>query len=465
MARTRSYWLAAMAAVAAIGVLAVSAPSAAAAGTSYTWIGSAFSSGGDNHSWTDANNWSPSGVPGDGDSVSIDSSRTPRHCTAHVDNVPTVTLAGFSLSQNPDRCGVSVNGGDLTVTNAFSWNGGTLNSPTHIASGASGALSGSNGRLNLLSQNLDVAGSLSLSGVVQDGGSNTGGFRITAPDVLHVESGGTLTSSGANAVGFSACCVSPAKIVNDGTMEVNGGDFTVDAVEVDQNGTLAASSGGRLVTDGAPLTAAIGASYTGSGGWLIEDGASAKLSGTQNVGNGFHLELGGLNVNAGAQLGGTATLAGTGVLDWTGGTIEGNLTIAHGMTVHAFGAHTDNGKRFLSGRDGLSSNVPSTITNHGTMNFGNGATVLTGNQAKLVNATERHPFARTRDANLARSAAAPTRTRSSTPVRSWCRPVLRPAPSCWTALPTRRPAEARPSRPAGPSSSLAVLAVPWPRPP
>ena len=47
-------------------------------------------------------------------------------------------------------------------------------------------------------------------------------------------------------------------------------------------------------------------------------------------------------MDAGARLGGTTTLAGTGTFDWTGGTIEGNLTIAHGVTLHAAGAHTGN---------------------------------------------------------------------------------------------------------------------------
>lgn len=374
-------------AIVTAAALAASSAPALAAGTSYTWIGSAQSSGGDNHSWTDSRNWSPSGVPGAGDSVSI-APPDGSHCTAHVDNVPTVALAGFSLSQPAAFCGSGIFGGDLTVTGTFSWDGGTLNTPTTIAPGATGTISGTNGRLNTLDANMEVGGTLALSGIADSGASNAGGFRINNPDVLHVDSGGTLDSEGPNAVQDLSCCNAPAKIVNDGTLDVSSGDFTVRGVEVDQNGTLSASSGGRLVSTLAPLTASNGATYSGSGGWLIEQQATAKLAGTQNIGSGFHLELGGLDQNSPAQLGGTATLTGAGVLDWTGGTIEGNLTIAHGMEVHAFGAHTDNGKRGLSGQDGLSGGTASTLTNHGTISFGNGATVLTSNQAKLVNSSD-----------------------------------------------------------------------------
>jgi hypothetical protein len=85
---------------------------------------------------------------------------------------------------------------------------------------------------------------------------------------------------------------------------------------------------------------------------------------------------------------GTATLAGTGVLDWTGGTIEGNLTIGHGVKFHASGFHDDNGRRALLGTDYLSGGVPATVTNHGTMSFDHGATVGTLYRAKLVNASD-----------------------------------------------------------------------------
>jgi filamentous hemagglutinin len=373
--------------VAAALALSWAAVPAFASGTSYTWVGSSQNVNADNHSWTDSRNWSPSGVPGTGDSVSI-AAPDGSHCTAHVDNVPTASLTDLSINQSAQLCGVSINGGDLTVTGAFTWNGGDIETPLTIAAGAAGTVSGSNSRLNIIGQPMNVAGSLTLSAVTGNGASNTGALRINSPQVLHVLSGGTLTSSGSNDVTFTSCCIAPAKIVNDGTMNVANGDLHVAAVEVDQNGELNASSGGRLVTTKAPLTAGDGAVYTGNGGWLISDGGKVKFSGTQTLGADFHVELGGLAVNAGAAFGGAATFAGSGTIDWTGGTMEGNTTIGHGVTVQVSGAHTDNGRRQLSGVDVVSNNAAATFTNHGTINVDNGATVGTGGPAHLVNATD-----------------------------------------------------------------------------
>src|SRR5262249_35106544 len=100
------------------------------------------------------------------------------------------------------------------------------------------------------------------------------------------------------------------------------------------------------------------------------------------------VELGGLAVGANAYLGGTATFAGTGTIDWTGGEIEGNLTIGHAVHVVASGVHLNSGRRLLSGLDDLNGGIPATVTNHGTMTFANGASVGTGGPAGLVNASD-----------------------------------------------------------------------------
>ncbi|GAB3861454.1 hypothetical protein GCM10028801_25640 [Nocardioides maradonensis] len=379
--RTSVLRAALVAAVTLCGTTALTALPAYAAGTSYSWIGSAQSSGGDNHSWTDPKNWSPSGVPGTGDSVAIDAPDA-THCTAHVDGVPALTLANLSLSAT--GCSSTLVGGPLTVTGTFTWNGGTLQADTTLL--GTGTVSGSNAHLNVLSANLSVGGTLTLSGVVDSGASNQGGLRIVNPEQLHVLAGGTLSSVGGNAVQFLSCCLNPARIVNDGTIQVSGGDLTVRAVAIDQNGTLSTAAGADLVDVGAPATAAGGASYTGGGAWRVVNGAKLALTGTQHLGAGFRLQLGdGLS---GAELGGTATVTGPGVLDWAGGTIEGNLTVDHGTTLRAVGAVPGNGKRFLSGDDGLSGHVPATLTNHGTTTFSQGAGVLTGFGARFVNASD-----------------------------------------------------------------------------
>jgi hypothetical protein len=374
-------------AAATLAALFCLAAPASASGNTYHWKGNVGGTG-DNHSWSDQNNWSPTGVPGTGDSVII-APPDASHCVVSVDNVPTVTLADFSLSAGANSgCGsASITGGQLTVTGSFSWNGGSLYTPTTLPAGSSGTISGGNHKLNYLAAQMDVGGSLTLSGLTGSGAAN-GALRIHDPDMLHVLASGSLTSDGANNVEFTACCVTPAKIVNDGTLNVSAGDLTVSAVELDQNGTLNTSAGGRLVTESAPLTAGDGAHYTGTGRWLIQNLGAAKFTGTQTLGSGFHLELGPLNMNAGVQMGGTATFTGGGTIDWNAGTIEGNFTLAHGTKMQVSGAHTDNGKRVLSGDDGLSNDAPATFTNHGTITFDQGAGTLTRSLARLVNASD-----------------------------------------------------------------------------
>jgi hypothetical protein len=65
----RRAYLLALPLVAALAVAGTTVPAGAATGgTSYTWVGSSQTSTADNHSWTDERNWSPQGMPGDGDS-------------------------------------------------------------------------------------------------------------------------------------------------------------------------------------------------------------------------------------------------------------------------------------------------------------------------------------------------------------------------------------------------------------
>jgi hypothetical protein len=353
------------------GLAAVPAvPAYASGGQSYTWTGL-----GTSDSWTDQANWSPTGVPGQtaGDSASISSSST----CVDVTNVQPVTLASFSLSIGLHGCGATVTGGPITA-GAFSWNGGTLNSAVTVT--GSGTISGSNGHMNVLNGDVTVSGTLALSGLVEPSSTSQGGLRVIDPHTVHVLPGATLRSDGTNAIQSQACCVNPAAIVNDGTLQVGGGDLTAHGIGIRQNGTLATGTDGGLVDDGAPATAADGATYSGAGRWVVEDGAALTASGTQQLGSGFRLTLG--DGNTKATLGGTSTLSGPGTLDWAGGTITGNLTIAPDTTLSASGTTSNNGKRVLDGTGSGS------LTNHGTVSFSGGAGVMTAARSQLVNASD-----------------------------------------------------------------------------
>lgn len=374
--------LLAVAALAAPAALVALAPApAASAAVAYTWVGSSVDPSADNHSWSDPRNWQPTGVPGDGDSVSI-SAPNPTHCVAHVDGVPAVTLADFSLVDN--RCGSNVHGGPITVTGTLTWDGGSLDAPTTIAAGSHGTILGTSQKQNGLVRNLDVAGTLALDGV-----TGKAALLISNPSVLHVLPGGTLRSTGTNTVTFLSCCVNPARVTNDGTLAVDGGTLEVDAVALDQDGALVTSGGGRLLSTGAPVTAGDGATYAGDGGWTIHEHSHAVFTGTQDLGADFHLELGELTDQSDSTLGGTTMLAGAGTFDWDGGTIEASLATGPDVTVRASGAHVNNGRRILKGSDPtVTPPAPASLTVHGTLVVDDGAAIGTSDRAVLTVAAD-----------------------------------------------------------------------------
>ena len=349
-------------------------------GTSYTWAGASQDHDADNHSWTDARNWLPEGVPGDGDSVAI-APPDGSHCVAHVDAVPSgVTLQNFSLSVG-GLCGASVNGGSLTVNGTFTWDTGVINTPMTLASSGTGVVSGAaeDNPRKVLEQNFTIDGTVDLVGAL---------VQVTAPTLLTISPTGVLRSSGTGTFTPSACCVNPAHVVNDGTLDILDGALTVQAVQVDQNAHLDIASGAVLQAVNGPVTAANGATYTGSGRFQLWNGTKTTLTGTQNLGPGFHLELGN-DGTGGDTLSGTTTLAGSGELDWTGGTIASNLTIAHGILLHAYGANPGNGHRVLSGLDSSSgSPVPATLVDHGVMTVDQQAGFVTSSTAHLALASD-----------------------------------------------------------------------------
>lgn len=359
------------------------APAHAAGGTTYTWVGDTKTPSADNHSWSDQRNWDPQGVPGDGDSVVIE--QPAPTCFAHVDGVPTVSLVNFTVAENPSLCSVSVTGGAITVAGLFQWNGGELATPTTVAGTGAALVNGSNQRLNTLAATLDVFGTLSLTGV--DG---SGMVRIVAPQVLHIEPGATLVSSGPNAIDGGTCCVDPARILNEGDVSVDGGTLTLSTLGFDQHGSIDATLDGRVDTVGAVVSTDTGTSYSGNGGWLIEQGTAAHFGGTVSIGRGFRLDFGGLAATSSSALAGTATVTGKGTFAWTGGVIEAAVTIAHGATMEVRGAHDGGARRVLDGIDpsGGAPGVPVTFTNHGTIAIGDHASVSTSASARLVNASD-----------------------------------------------------------------------------
>ncbi len=106
-----------VAAMTATATVVFAAPAHAA--TTYSWTG--LSSGDD---WSDAQNWSPNGVPGNGDSVTVGS--LPGE-PSDIENIPTVSLSSLSINETANN--IYLDGAaasTLTVTNSLTWSGGDI---------------------------------------------------------------------------------------------------------------------------------------------------------------------------------------------------------------------------------------------------------------------------------------------------------------------------------------------------
>lgn len=365
--------------VTAAGLWAVPSPAEASGGTPYSWTG-----GGDGHSWGDSSNWSPpTGTPGQdaGDSATIG-------VCASIDGAGA-TLTDLTVSvPGTGSCSIHLTGTAFTITGSLLWNGGEIDTPINLLAGSTSQISGGSAHTSTLDGTLDVAGDLSLS----DLQTNSPLFIINpepgTPSGIHIESSGTLMGTSDAHVTTQACCVNPVPVVNDGTIGASGGTLTLSGVALQQNHVVNMANDATLASDFGTVTSP-GGSYTGSGTWRLQNNATATMHGTQTLGTGFSLELGGAAPDIGAHLGGKFTVAGPGTLAWTGGQLEANLTIAAGATLDAEGAHPNNGNRVLDGRDFTADGAPTAkLVNHGTVKLGGGAVVTTWDAAELDNESD-----------------------------------------------------------------------------
>lgn len=355
--------------------------------TRFTWVGSSTGSGGDNHSWTDERNWAPQGVPGRADTVEVAPPSGTRCFPAHVDGVPDGTaVTSFYLVERgsgADTCNASLTGGSLTVTGNFTWFGGDLATRVTLGPFSAGMIAGSEAGPAYLGADLEVGGQLTLAELVP--GRE---LKIERPANVHVASTGTLRSQGDNLVSGTSCCTAPSRIGNDGTLQVAGGTLRVETAQLDQRGVVNFDRG-TLRTEAAPATASHGARYTGSGTWQFgPSGYPTRLSGTQVLGSGVRLRLGGVDAGSSETLGGSFALAGSGVFDWAGGVLAASATIGKGVRLLAAGTRTGNDARMLGGVDYSGARpVPVRMTNFGTIALSAGAQIATAESARLINAS------------------------------------------------------------------------------
>ena len=300
--------VAASAGILATGTL-VLAPMAASASASQTWTGD-----GDGSSWGDPLNWASHQVPQNGDSVTI--APTPSQTRPVVSGVP----GGIQL-QDLTLTDTSLSGGGVTVMGNFSWSVSQW--------------------FNTLAVPLTVQGDASFSGLGEQDSQAPmtfeGATDIAGPGLLSIQdtgpaitNSGTLTIEPGAVIRAEACCVTPSKFINTGTVAVPAsasGTASLAFMDFTDSGSLSVGRGSLLDVPGGPGEFSAGSGLSGGGTLQFDQGAAITLGAKMPVAAGSTVVLTG-----NAEFFGPGSFTGGGKFSWTGGTIDGNLDIA--KTIH-----------------------------------------------------------------------------------------------------------------------------------
>jgi hypothetical protein len=375
--------------VALTGVLAVasgvcgSLPAHAAARTqTVTWTGD-----GDGNSWGDAGNWD-GGVPQNGDSVVI--APTAGTSQPSVSGMPAGSaFEDFSITD------ASLSGGDATVSGTFSWTAShseTLYLDAAITAESSASISGP--------ATMQVQEPLVFDGATNV--SNTDGLILIDDLGAAITNSGRFTMEPGSMVEALTCCVMQSKFLNTGTLAVpvsSGGTATMAAMNLDDRGAVSVGKGSRLEVTAGPVELTAGQGVSGAGTLAFDQSASIALASNFSIGSGATVLLA-----DSAEFTGTGSFTGAGRFSWTGGTIEGNLSVAATITTSISGTSqkelTEPGskpvKLTLAGPTTLANAAAVvliglvTLQNRGTFTMRSGAAIGAEscclNPAKVINA-------------------------------------------------------------------------------
>lgn len=332
------------AALLALPVLAAvaTAPPASAA-TAYTWNGSA------SGAWGNATNWTPNGVPGSGDTVSIG----PVPGTTAVTGAPATDLAALTVSG-----AVSLTGTGLLQVGNLQWTGGTINTDVYVGTSGVSHISSQQTPLRFGSsglQTLTVAGQLTIAG--GPGAATSPDLELMFDSDLRIAPTGAVQLGSTTRVAANRCCTNhTSTVVVDGTLTVappSTGDVArleelgldwAGAVEVPPLGTLQLVGGPVRVGSGAFNQTAGSASLAGGGTLdVVEtDGASFDpvdpsapdgtfkfvdpAGGSVTVSDGTTLRLGDFT-----ETSGVGTITGDGELLLAGADLRGSLMLGSGV--------------------------------------------------------------------------------------------------------------------------------------
>jgi uncharacterized repeat protein (TIGR01451 family) len=306
-----------------------------------------------NGNWTNPATWGAGSYPQSADTATVN------HIVTMDANV---TVANLTVNGTGTRLSGS---STLTVTGNFTWNGGDLFAPLTLDTGSTSSITGSaakilgNTTINNGTINYDSTGTFILHtfGITNNGTFNlqndTGWQRFGAP-VFTNASGAFFNKTGGTGTAAWA-----GTFVNNGTMTLSSGtlDFTesfsnnnavsVPAGTLGLSGSGASSGSFSTGTTGAVDYAAGSHTFSGSlsgTGKLKLSGGAVTITGTPSVTN---MEM------SGGSTTGAGTLAISGQLNWTAGTLGSAMTWGGTTNISGASAHT----------------LMGATTNNGTVNY------------------------------------------------------------------------------------------------
>lgn len=311
-----------------------------AMGAAKTWTGVVSTS------WSLSTNWSPSGVPQNGDDVTIPSVavRQPTYaggtvflnlisCTGTLTITGgTLTVASASSIANLNLNGGILGGtGNVQITGNFNWTDGILSGTGtfSVNGGATAAVSGA-GTKTLSSKTFSNSGTTNWSGTGNIDGSGSSLFIIQSTGALNIQSAADFTGS---------------TRVENRRITISGNTFRGQMTKSASSGLTAISgefinNGDLIINLGASLQLLAGGS--GTGDFDINGGSLSFLGGTYNcdagsaVHGGGQVQVSGGTVNVSGVFNMTRPLA-TGIATaCTGGT----LNLLSASTLSSLGAHT-----------------------------------------------------------------------------------------------------------------------------
>jgi len=328
----------------AAGALGLPAGPARAAGTT-TWTGL-----GADDSWNDPGNWD-AGVPGPADTAVV---RRLGGGPAFPELPAGLTVAGLVLGE-----GGNMHGGSIAVTGSLTWSGGSLQSLVELGATSTAVISTA------------VPGS---APVLQSPGGlvNRGVLVFVAGTHLHIvgsviDNRGALRLADGSVLDNHVCCVSPTStLLNSGTVDARPGLATLDALVLDNTGTILLESSATLALSLAPSALHPASQIKGSGRLLVQQRAALDLSGEITLAPAVTVEL------ADALVTGSASLVG-GTFAWTGGDIDADLTLASPTRLAVSGAAA----KAIGDPGSLTSTGRATVTGTSTITLRGGGSSFT----------------------------------------------------------------------------------------